>query len=225
MSTTEDARRLAEIDGEIKEIDRRSRALKIEREALIERLHPAFNDDRYSELDFGDGKLVRTSRLGVVTYSKGSQERVEQIDAFRGCSETTHLITESLHWGSLQSWLQVMVGDDVASECFHYSDQELGQLVEAGIPDELVGVVEPKRRATVKVIRAGGRTRNTKRRLYSEQSGRCAECTREIPFDLLEQDHRYPKSRGGADTEANTQLLCGTCNKRKGDRLPEDDSE
>ncbi len=225
MSTTEDARRLAEISEQITEYRRVVRQLEAEKSALLDQLHPAFNDDPYSELSFGDGKIVRTSRLGVATYGKDSGERIEQLNAFRGCSETAHLISENLHWGTLQSWLQAMVGKDVAWECFHYSDQELGQLVEAGIPDELVGVVEPKRRATVKVVRAGGRTRNTKRRLYGEQSGRCAECKREIPFDLLEQDHWYPRSRGGPDTEANTQLLCGTCNKRKGDRLPEDDSE
>ena len=222
MSTTEDARRLAELTEQITEYERAVRQLKAEKAALLDQLHPAFNDDRYSELDFGDGKLVRTSRLGVMTYGKESSERVEQLNAFRGCAETAHLINESLHWGTLQSWLQGMVGDDVATECFHYSDQELGQIVEAGIPPDLVGVVEPKRRASVKVVRAGGRTPNTKRRLYSEQRGLCAECKREIPFDLLEQDHRYPKSRGGPNTEANMQLLCGTCNKRKGDRLPEE---
>ena len=222
MSTTEDARRLAELTEQIAEHERTVRQLKAEKDALLNQLHPAFNDDLYSEIDFGDGKLVRTSRLGAVTYGKGSSERVEQLNAFRGCAETMHLIDESLHWRTLQSWLQGMVGDDVAAECFHYSDQELGQIIEAGIPSELVGVVEPIRRASVKVVRAGGRTRNTKRRLYSEQRGRCAECKREIPFDLLEQDHRYPKSRGGPNTEANTQLLCGTCNKRKGDRLPEE---
>ena len=222
MSTTEDARRLAELTEQIAEHKQTVQQLEAERDALINQLHPAFNDDLYSEIDFGDGKLVRTSRLGVVTYGKKSNKRVEQLNAFRSCAETAHLINESLHWGSLQSWLRKMVGDDVATECFHYSEQELGQIIEAGIPSDLVGVVEPIRRASVKVVRAGGRTRNTKRRLYSEQRGRCAECKREIPFDLLEQDHRYPKSRGGPNTEANTQLLCGTCNKRKGDRLPEE---
>lgn len=225
MSTTEDARRLAEITDEIRELNRQVRLLETEKEALIERLHPAFNDDHYSEIDFGDGKLVRTSRLGVVTYKRDTRERFEQMRAFESCAETSHLIETSLPWYRLRPWITATVGDDVASECFRYSEEELGQLVEEVVPAELVGAVEPKRSASVKVIRAGGRTRNTKRRLYSEQSGRCAECTREIPFDLLEQDHRYPKSRGGADTEANTQLLCGTCNKRKGDRLPEDDSE
>ena len=156
MSTTEDARRLAELTEQITEYKRAVRQLEAEKDALLSQLHPAFNDDPYSELDFGDGKLVRTSRLGVVTYRKGSSEQVEQLSAFRGCAETAHLISESLHWRSLQSWLHGMVGDDVAAECFHYSDQELGQMVEAGIPADLVGVVEPIRRASVKVMRAGG---------------------------------------------------------------------
>lgn len=97
MSTTEDARRLAEVTEQIAEYKRAVRQLAAERDALLDQLHPAFNDDLYSELDFGDGKLVRTSRLGVVTYGKGSSEQVEQINAFRGCAETVHLINESLH--------------------------------------------------------------------------------------------------------------------------------
>lgn len=222
MSTTEDARRLAELTEQIAEYKRFVRQLEAEKDALLDQLHPAFNDDRYSELDFGDGKLVRTSRLGVVTYRGGTPERAEQLQAFEACTETSHLVESHLPWWTLRSWIESTVGDDVASECFRYSDDELGQVVEQAMPAELVGVVEPRRKASVKVVRAGGRTRNTKRRLYSEQRGRCAECGREIPFDLLEQDHRYPKSRGGPNTEANTQLLCGTCNKRKGDRLPEE---
>ena len=222
MSTTEDARRLAELTEQIAEYKRAVRQLEAEKDALLDQLHPAFNDDRYSELDFGDGKLVRTSRLGVVTYRGGTRERAEQLQAFEACTETSHLVESHLPWWTLRSWIESTVGDDVASECFRYSNDELGQVVEQAMPAELVGVVEPRRKASVKVVRAGGRTRNTKRRLYNEQRGRCAECGREIPFDLLEQDHRYPKSRGGPNTEANTQLLCDTCNKRKGDRLPEE---
>lgn len=220
MSTTENARRLAELTEQIAEYERAARHLKKEKDALLAQLHPAFNDDRYSELDFGDGKLVRTSRLGVVTHRSGTPERAEQLQAFQACAETSHLVEASLPWQTLRSWIESTVGDDVASECFRYSDEELGQVVERAMPAELIRVVEPKRSASIKVVRAGGRTKNTKSRLYSEQRGRCAECKREIPFDLLEQDHRYPKSRGGPNTEANTQLLCGTCNKRKGDRLP-----
>ena len=38
------------------------------------------------------------------------------------------------------------------------------------------------------------------------------------PLRNLETDHIHPRSRGGADTDENLQLLCGFCNRTKGDR-------
>jgi len=45
--------------------------------------------------------------------------------------------------------------------------------------------------------------------------GRCRQCgsTQELHFD-----HVIPVSRGGANTVANIQLLCGPCNRAKGAR-------
>jgi HNH endonuclease len=46
--------------------------------------------------------------------------------------------------------------------------------------------------------------------------GRCRQCgsTQQLHFD-----HVIPISRGGANTVANIQLLCGACNRAKGARL------
>lgn len=38
-------------------------------------------------------------------------------------------------------------------------------------------------------------------------------------YRTLEIDHIWPKSRGGADEEANFQVLCTTCNASKGARV------
>jgi hypothetical protein len=38
-------------------------------------------------------------------------------------------------------------------------------------------------------------------------------------YRTLELDHIWPKSRGGLDTEDNFQVLCTTCNCRKGARI------
>lgn len=52
----------------------------------------------------------------------------------------------------------------------------------------------------------------------ARDGGRCRQCgsTRELHFD-----HVIPWSKGGANTVANIQLLCGPCNRRKGaDDIP-----
>ena len=68
------------------------------------------------------------------------------------------------------------------------------------------------------------RSRNIKRILYKRQGGRCAgpcgeaKKGRTLDIDLFEVDHIIPRSKGGADVDSNLQLLCPTCNRRKGSK-------
>lgn len=50
----------------------------------------------------------------------------------------------------------------------------------------------------------------------ARDGGRCRQCesTQQLHFD-----HVIPISRGGANTVANIQLLCGACNRAKGAKL------
>ena len=54
--------------------------------------------------------------------------------------------------------------------------------------------------------------------LYGEQDGHCAGCGEHFPQRNLEIDHIIAKSKGGTDHIGNLQLLCGNCNRVKGDR-------
>lgn len=54
--------------------------------------------------------------------------------------------------------------------------------------------------------------------LYGEQGGTCNGCKDHHKPELLEVDHIVSRKKGGTDHIENLQLLCGNCNKIKGDR-------
>lgn len=57
-----------------------------------------------------------------------------------------------------------------------------------------------------------------KRFLYGEQGGFCAGCKVHFETRHLEIDHIIARSNGGTDHISNLQLLCGNCNRIKGNR-------
>jgi len=54
--------------------------------------------------------------------------------------------------------------------------------------------------------------------LYGEQGGNCAGCGTHFEARHLEVDHIIARRNGGTDHIENLQLLCGSCNRIKGDR-------
>ena len=54
--------------------------------------------------------------------------------------------------------------------------------------------------------------------LYGKQEGYCAGCGKHFEKRNLDVDHYVPKSKGGTDHRDNLQLLCGACNRMKGNR-------
>jgi len=52
--------------------------------------------------------------------------------------------------------------------------------------------------------------------VWNRDGGRCVECGSQVK---LEYDHILPISKGGSNTERNLQLLCESCNRRKGGRI------
>ena len=54
--------------------------------------------------------------------------------------------------------------------------------------------------------------------LYGVQEGHCAGCKTHFEARHLEVDHIISRAKGGTDHIDNLQLLCGNCNRIKGDR-------
>ena len=54
--------------------------------------------------------------------------------------------------------------------------------------------------------------------LYGEQGGHCAGCGQHFDLRNMEIDHIVARSSNGIDHKENLQLLCGGCNRVKGDR-------
>ena len=55
-----------------------------------------------------------------------------------------------------------------------------------------------------------------KAELYKAQAGKCMYCGRKLSIDLMDIDHKNPIAKGGSNSKRNLQLLCRTCNTRKG---------
>ncbi len=60
--------------------------------------------------------------------------------------------------------------------------------------------------------------RSHKPTLYGLQEGNCAGCAAHFEARHLEVDHIIARQKGGTDHIDNLQLLCGSCNRIKGDR-------
>ena len=126
------------------------------------------------------------------------------LDPFCGCA-TTCVAAQQLD----RKW----IGIDVEK-------QSVGILVErlsddAGLFKDFVATNQIPKRSDIKEVLP---SESVKQRLYKEQDGKCNACGQDFELRNLEIDHIVPKSKGGGDYYENYQLLCGSCNRIKGDR-------
>lgn len=90
---------------------------------------------------------------------------------------------------------------------------------DAGLFSDFVHRTDVPVRTDVKIVdlSEANNRRTIKKRLAKEFGLKCNGCGVEH-YENLELDHIVPKSKGGQDTYGNYQLLCGNCNRIKGNR-------
>lgn len=127
------------------------------------------------------------------------------LDPFCGCA-TTCVAAEKLD----RKW----VGIDISPKA--------AELVKSRMQNELgFTILKLIHRTDIPTDRGGKRSRDIKNILYGKQEGMCSGCGHWYRIKDFEVDHIVPKSKGGSDTDENLQLLCGYCNRIKGDRTQE----
>ena len=129
------------------------------------------------------------------------------LDPFAGCA-TAAVAAEKLD----REW----VGIDLSPKAVELVGERLRDLYDRPLfPYELTFRTDTPQRTD---IDAPKNYRENKHVLYGQQEGRCGGCETPFEFRHFEVDHVIPRSRGGTDHIENLQLLCGHCNRVKGDR-------
>ncbi len=149
----------------------------------------------------------------IIRTSSNKDEVV--LDPFCGCA-TALVAAEKLE----RQW----IGIDVSNKAVDLVNQRMQQeskKAESNIFEYGKGKYNTIVRNDIPVRTDLGKIKkdkNLKKELYDEQKCFCIGCDEFFHIRNLEIDHRLPRSKGGQDNRENFQLLCGWCNRVKGNR-------
>jgi site-specific DNA-methyltransferase (adenine-specific) len=126
------------------------------------------------------------------------------MDPFCGCA-TTCVAAQQLG----RKW----IGIDIERQPVKILIERLSN--DAGLFKDFVATDQIPKRSDFQEVEP---SESVKQRLYKEQNGKCNACGVDFESRNLEIDHIIPVAKGGGDYYENYQLLCGSCNRIKGDR-------
>ena len=133
-----------------------------------------------------------------------SNENDIVMDPFCGCA-TTCVAAQQL----CRKW----IGIDIEKQAADILVRRLSE--DANMFKDFINIESIPQRTDIQIIEP---TKSVKERLYKEQNGLCNACGNKFDILNLEIDHIIPKSKNGGNYYENYQLLCGSCNRIKGDR-------
>ena len=128
------------------------------------------------------------------------------LDSFCGCA-TTLVAADRLQ----RDW----IGIDISAKAAELVVERIRD--DQGLFEDIIARTDiPKRTDLGNILRYNAPENKT--RLYGEQAGNCNGCGEHFQTQHLEVDHIIAESVGGTDHIENLQLLCGHCNRIKGNR-------
>ncbi|GHV72585.1 hypothetical protein FACS1894201_02660 [Bacteroidia bacterium] len=171
-------------------------------------------DGKYPD-DVWEIPIIRSSeRVGYPTQKPlallhriikaSSNEGDIVLDPFCGCA-TTCVAAQQLG----RKW----IGIDIEKQAVDILVERLSD--DAGLFKDFINTQIIPQRTDIKIEEPSA---SVKERLYKEQNCLCNACGTNFDIWNLEIDHIIPVAKGGGDYYENYQLLCGACNKIKGDR-------
>ncbi len=140
----------------------------------------------------------------IIRASSNSAQIV--LDPFCGCA-TACIASEMEN----RQWVGIDISPKAADLVKMRMQKEIGLFFQGTIRSDV------PRRNDIGLIPRYNSPEN-KNRLYGMQGGYCAACETHFEPRNLEVDHIIARSKGGTDHIENLQLLCGSCNRIKGNR-------
>jgi len=138
----------------------------------------------------------------IIKASSNEDDMV--LDPFCGCATAMVAAeTEGRQWA----------GIDLAPKAVELVDRRLAK--QHQIFGQIIARTDPPLRTDLGKLPPPQTHKNI---LYGEQGGFCAGCGEHFRSAHLEVDHVIARANGGTDHKDNLQLLCGRCNRVKGDR-------
>ena len=170
-------------------------------------IKPLLSPTQYERVGYPTQKpLALLDRIILASSNEGDLV----LDPFCGCA-TACVAAENLG----RQW----IGIDISPKAAELVNLRLSETMGGLFHNRLVtNRMDTPRRTD---IDAPKNYRQNKHVLYGSQEGRCAGCRTAFEYRHMEVDHVIPQASGGTDHLENLQLLCGHCNRVKGDRPQE----